>query len=214
MNRFEFTHGRIITYPIEDDVILKIRNIDYESNEVTFCDKNDENITKNIQNNILITNQYGNIQKMTCIPSYILDWNENFGDFNEIEYKISYKGELVFTLKPHREWLIEYHKKDVSIKKVKIEAQLETSDHDGYCTDNECDYNTEIVVHYVDVPKEYQDHSLGPIDQDGYDWKSLLPNPGVEGNSCYCSLCQECIDAGLDIHDYRYTIQSVELVEK
>lgn len=218
MNRFDFTPNRIITYPFPltgnecREIILRIRNIDNDGNEIKFFDENGTDITKTIKDDILITNDNENIINLNCINTYILDWGVKYGDFVDFEYTIKYKGKTVITMKPQRQWIIEYNDKNVTMKKIKIQVFLETSDHDGYCTDNECEYFSKTETHYLDVPKEFEDYPLGQIDSDTYDWKSLLPNPNVEGNSGYCSLCKECEEVGLDIHDYRYTIQTVEIV--
>ncbi len=100
--------------------------------------------------------------------------------------------------------------------KVKIEALLEKSDHCGYCTDNECYYTTETNTYYVNIPKEFEKYSIGILNEEEmkkYDWRELLPVLQLGYGSNYCSLCKECMDAKLDIHDYRYTIQSVEIID-
>lgn len=36
------------------------------------------------------------------------------------------------------------------MNKIKITAYLETSDHDGYCSGNECEYKKTIIEHTFD----------------------------------------------------------------
>jgi hypothetical protein len=37
--------------------------------------------------------------------------------------------------------------------KAKITARLETYDHDGYCSGEECEYECKIIEQIVDVPE-------------------------------------------------------------
>lgn len=91
--------------------------------------------------------------------------------------------------------------------KVKITYSVESSDHDGYCTGEECSYeaSTEEVV--VDAPKNIL----------GVDWASLIPvekhtRAPVRMKSGWCRLSKESIEAGLDYHDLRITLLSVEVM--
>lgn len=102
--------------------------------------------------------------------------------------------------------------------KAKITARLEISDHDGYCSGDECEYSSSIVVKKVDVPEEYDDYGYGKINNlNEYNWEQFLEPPELDdrGYHCsyYCCLSDECIAHGLNVHDYRYTILSVKLVE-
>ena len=96
--------------------------------------------------------------------------------------------------------------------KAKITARLETSDHDGYCSGEECEYKCKIIKRIVNAPDQYKTYKYGEIDDlSEYDWEKLLEPPELGEGSSYCSLSPECEENNLGVHDYRYTIISVEL---
>lgn len=100
--------------------------------------------------------------------------------------------------------------------KVKITSKLETSDHDGYCSGEECEYECKIITHIIDIPKKYKLYPKGTInlDEDDFDWVNLLPEPELNTDeSYYCDNSYESENHGLEKHDYRYTIQSVEIID-
>ena len=99
--------------------------------------------------------------------------------------------------------------------KAKITAKLEISDHDGYCTDNECDYECSTVIKIIDVPQEYKNNKQGKIcDVNDYDWIQFLDIPELNySGSRACEVSSECQENGLGNHEYKYTIISVELYE-
>ena len=100
--------------------------------------------------------------------------------------------------------------------RVKIIAKLETSDHSGYCSGNECEYELKIVETILDdIPTMYLSHPIGKIvDLDEYDWEKKLPIPNLNlDGSCYCKLEDKCVLSGLGVHDYKYIITSVELIK-
>lgn len=98
--------------------------------------------------------------------------------------------------------------------KAKITARLETSDHDGYCSGEECEYECKIIEHIVNAPEQYKNYKCGKIaDTSKYNWINLLEPPELNNGSCYCDLSPECEENNLGVHDYRYTIISVELVD-
>ena len=99
--------------------------------------------------------------------------------------------------------------------KAKINAKLETSDHDGYCSGEECEYDVKTVTYIVDLPNEYKNYPQGKllnIDEFDVDWENYLPKPILNNGSGYCGLSEECVNHKLDIHDYKYTILSVEII--
>ena len=100
--------------------------------------------------------------------------------------------------------------------KAKIIAKLETSDHDGYCSGGECEYEVKTVTYIIEVPCEYKNYPVGKLnnfDEYGIDWDKLLPEPDLNNyGSGYCDLSDECDNNNLDKHDYRYTIISIELI--
>jgi hypothetical protein len=88
--------------------------------------------------------------------------------------------------------------------KIVITAQLETSNHDGYCSGEECEYETKMVNEIIDLPERHKDIPLHGIPHS--DLISLLPEPHVQN---YIILSPEVRDHCLDVHDYRYTIIAV-----
>ena len=103
------------------------------------------------------------------------------------------------------------------MRQAKIYALLEVSDHDGYCTDNECDYSTSHSTYYVDIPNGFENHPTGLLNDDDiylYNWIGLLPKPHINDcGSYYCDESEQAMDANLDRHDYRYTIFTIEIVD-
>lgn len=88
------------------------------------------------------------------------------------------------------------------MKRVFIKYQEETSDHDGYCSGEECCYTkkerTTSIKIPADIKKEnYKEYIMS---------KELITRPYVGVGSGYCSLSDECIEHGLGKHDYRITI--------
>ena len=100
--------------------------------------------------------------------------------------------------------------------KVKIISNLETSDHDGYCSGEDCEYKIKVVKTIVDLPTKYKFHSKGKINNlDEFDWIKLLPEPELNlSGSYYCDVDEECEANGLGRHDYKYTILSVEIIDE
>ncbi len=99
--------------------------------------------------------------------------------------------------------------------KVKIISKLETSDHDGYCPGEECEYEVKVVETITDIPLEYKSHSKGKLNNlNEFDWVKLLPEPYLNCGSYYCGIDDECEAHGLGQHDYRYTILSVEIIDE
>lgn len=94
-----------------------------------------------------------------------------------------------------------------------ITAQLETNNHDGYCSDEDCKYTRKIVKAIIVVPEQYKTRPLGKITNTReYKWANHLqiPEVNVQGSG-YCKF--EKPDGGLGQHEYRYTIKKVEIVE-
>ncbi len=114
------------------------------------------------------------------------------------------------------------NKEIVEIRKARVRAVLETSDHDGYCSGEECLYEAEEKEFIVDIPDKFVDHSDGFFTEDeiekidSKDWLPVLP-PILLGElrdidqSHYCELSKKCKQHNLKVHDYRYTILSVQI---
>ena len=96
---------------------------------------------------------------------------------------------------------------------VRITAQLETNNHDGYCSDEDCEYTRKIVKAKTVVPEQYRTHPVGKITNTReYKWTNHLqiPEVNVQGSG-YCKFVKP--EGGLGQHEYRYTIKKVEIVE-
>ena len=100
---------------------------------------------------------------------------------------------------------------------ARITAQLETNDHDNYCSDEECEYVKKTVSVSTKVPEQYKG-----LEQHGritrvnkvkeYAWTKHLPVPEIQvTGSGFC----ECkyVEGGVRQHKYRYKIKKVEIVE-
>ena len=99
--------------------------------------------------------------------------------------------------------------------KVKIISKLETSDHDGYCSGGECEYEVKVVETITDLPTQYKSYSKGKLNNfNNFDWVELLPEPYLNDGSNYCDINEECEAHGLGKHDYRYTILSVQIIDE
>ena len=101
------------------------------------------------------------------------------------------------------------------MKKIQINAKLFKSDHNGYCSDNECELELSIVNHIINVPKEYFNYPEGDITEINQDyWIKFLPEPKINSNgSYYCRNSSSCICNGLGIHDYKYVINWIKIIE-
>lgn len=96
---------------------------------------------------------------------------------------------------------------------ARITAQLETNNHDGYCSDEDCEYTRKIVKATIVVPEQYRTHPVGKIaNTSEYKWANHLqiPEVNVQGSG-YCKFVKP--EGGLGQHEYRYTIKKVEIVE-
>lgn len=98
---------------------------------------------------------------------------------------------------------------------ARITAQLETNDHDGYCSSEECEYKKKIVKMNIAVPDHYGSCPVGEIKDEylkHYNWANHLPVPkvNVEGSE-YCRFVKP--EGGVGKHEYRYTIKKVNIIE-
>ena len=98
---------------------------------------------------------------------------------------------------------------------ARITATLETNDHDGYCSSEECEYKKKIVKVNIAVPDRCCLYPVGEIKDaylDIYKWANHLPVPevNVEGSE-YCRY--HCPEGGVGKHEYRYTIKKVNIIE-
>lgn len=96
--------------------------------------------------------------------------------------------------------------------KVKIIAILEISDHDGYCSGEECEYTKETIEKTIIFPDELK--NTDNITVDCHNWIQYLEEPTLNDGSGYCDLSAECVENNLGIHDYRYNVIAVELINE
>ena len=89
---------------------------------------------------------------------------------------------------------------------LNITFKEEISDHDGYCSDSECELTTRIYKKVVNVNVNEITNNLQYFIK--YADKAYVS----EGNSGYCGFTDEVVKAGLDIHDVRITTIKVKIV--
>ncbi len=86
-----------------------------------------------------------------------------------------------------------------------ILAKLEISDHDGYCSGNECVYKSKNKKYIRTIP---EDKVNKPIN-DPY-WIELLQCSNINNTGSYnCKLSRQCIERNLGFHEYKYTIRKL-----
>lgn len=98
---------------------------------------------------------------------------------------------------------------------AEIRYSLEISDHDGYCSDAECEYTCQNLTEIVPIhklPKDLQELNgrIRNFDFPNFNWYAILPEPNINySGSNYCENYTE--DAEIDRHSYRITILSVTI---
>jgi hypothetical protein len=95
---------------------------------------------------------------------------------------------------------------------LEITAKLETSTHDGYCSDEESKYNAVVNKYKVKLPEQFKNYEKGLLLLTDFNWESLLPIPDVKGDSYYCHNSPESQRNNVDKHSYNYTIIKVEII--
>lgn len=81
-----------------------------------------------------------------------------------------------------------------------LHCTVETSDHDGYCSGAECEYERYNVILEVSLPE-----SIADMDLDSHYWDKYIEK---YKNS---SLSSECIDNNLSVHDSNIVIDKIVL---
>ena len=93
------------------------------------------------------------------------------------------------------------------------ESDVEESKDSGYCSDEECEYESMVTVTYVEVPLEFDDSEMDvELKRENFDWESLLPKATESTGSGYCTNADNIYDLGR--HETRYTIISVKKVAR
>lgn len=95
---------------------------------------------------------------------------------------------------------------------VNITYTQEISDHDGYCSDGECEYRTEdlTILTTVKLSDIKLDTEGNIIDLQFFQQYVPLPKVKMEGSG-YCDNSEEAKVNGIDCHDYRITVIGVKL---
>lgn len=107
------------------------------------------------------------------------------------------------------------HWSHLNVKKVNdlIKDNNKHSEHvdNGYCSDEECEYENMMTVTYANVPIEFDDFEMDvEMKDENFDWKDLLPKATQNTGSGYCHETDNIYDLG--VHETRYTIISVKKV--
>jgi hypothetical protein len=108
---------------------------------------------------------------------------------------------------------------------VKIKYLLQTSDHDGYCTDEEAEYAESREHVEVEVPeKDLKSATVNALSKELQELTKFIPKPksvknldsiesrvrGSKGDpDCYCDIDTESLSHGLVQHSYRLTVLEV-----
>ena len=111
--------------------------------------------------------------------------------------------------------------------KIVLAYQVETSDHDGYCSGAECEYEWNIEYKEYDIkmlPKRLQNFKIGTEINIENDLEIIVDSLGVKrelerdvesgmgGESMYCELSEECFEHNLHIHEFRITPLSAKFL--
>lgn len=92
------------------------------------------------------------------------------------------------------------------MKNILIKVQEESSDHDGYCSDNECCYRKIIYNTIKQIPEDIKKE-----DYKQYILSKELIRPEINCHgSYYCELTEECKYHNLGKHDYNINILDIQ----
>ena len=96
-------------------------------------------------------------------------------------------------------------------QKVIIYYTLELSDHDSYCSGNECEYSIKNKIFEVDIENPVIDRDDEGLIKNQDDFIRLIPKPsmGHPMNSHCCRLSEESVAHNLGRHEYRITVDDV-----
>ena len=108
--------------------------------------------------------------------------------------------------------------------KVILSCKIETSDHDGYCSGAECEYNfhlSHMTSSIKCLPQKYKHLSIASLITDDTDLEEISRYLGAERHlepplnvdgSGYCENSKESEENGLYGHDYKITPIFAELI--
>lgn len=99
------------------------------------------------------------------------------------------------------------------VKCVGLTLFIEKADHGGdYCSGDECEYFTDNINVNVPLPKILE-HTTDVNKFINYDWKYLeMYIKILDWGSGYCGLSNECVEHGLNKHEYRITIVDAKII--
>ena len=106
------------------------------------------------------------------------------------------------------------------VLKIRIKLHVEKSDHDGYCSDGECEYSHYTDSFLIDIPPalsyvkegEYIDE-VDELNHEIIPYERRVKWMMGEGNG-YCGLSDKSIKKGLRGHDCRVTLVNAKVVSK
>ena len=118
--------------------------------------------------------------------------------------------------------------------KIKIKYSLEISDHDGYCSGQECEYQLQKIKktfyvsegqnNYEKIEKYFSLEPEGTLkvlfeNEKHYflkneDFYNYLEKPCIGGQSYYCTLSEECQKAGIGHHEYKFSDVKITISKK
>lgn len=105
------------------------------------------------------------------------------------------------------------------LRRVRLTLLIETSDHDGYCSGDECEYTQTKVRVLVPVPDEFQDSAVGTqlecwLDYwDSYREDYQTQTPVNAGYSHYCLNSKESVAHDLERHECRVRVGEAVIVD-
>jgi hypothetical protein len=102
-------------------------------------------------------------------------------------------------------------------RKYKVKVRHDKSDHDGYCSDDECALDTfekEYDISLEPHENEQKEKYIGKVGESYIlnvyqGWPSKIPITVGCGGSGECSLSSECKELGLTCHDEKVTILKI-----
>jgi hypothetical protein len=86
------------------------------------------------------------------------------------------------------------------------------SDHDGYCSGNECELISKTYTRIINLPHEEITNNLDYYRKYADDVE-MYRSLGYY-KSGYCKLSDEAVEVGLDRHDYLVKVARVEIIDE
>jgi len=93
---------------------------------------------------------------------------------------------------------------------IQLTCKIEKSDHEGYCSDAECEYEQYNQTETLEIPDDFQFNSIMTYEWSDKQLEKFDPKVYKEG-SFYCSISPESIEHGLGYHDFKITPISITI---